>query len=533
MNLSIKPDVFPSQLVEREQWFSKLLDPVRHSALGMFLPVDLTTLRQLSEMVICRPARDLQLLCNLACDVWFTLHHRLHYLASIGHCATTRREGSYRLPTRARYIYYAHVGNYVDMEHSYTDGELLDELRKLAGENGETPSITVMDDEGRFNSGTYQSRFGSWNRAIEEAGLEPNVQKISESELIDEIRRLADVVGGCPQVSDMANLGEFGATTYFRHFGSWSTALESAGFDTQNSCKNVSDGELVRELNRLSAELDKVPSVSDMRRDGGYDPSTYQRRFGSWSRAVQDAGLKFSHDGRWGISRGDLIDELVRLYDDLGRSVRVEDMRNQGRFGTGSYYREFGSWNTALDIADIPLNVPGREATDEDLIDEVRRVGSKAGRVPRYEDLVEYGMYCPDVYRDTFGSWADALDEAGYDPIKPEDYILSGEDHPDWAGGRVPYGPGWNDSKKELVRERDGRVCQDPACGRTEDEHIAKFGIKHHVHHIVKARDFDDSGMRNHPDNLITLCAGKCHAKWEKLSPLRPDGSGGGPGVDL
>lgn len=98
----------------------------------------------------------------------------------------------------------------------------------------------------------------------------------------------------------------------------------------------------------------------------------------------------------------------------------------------------------------------------------------------------------------------------------------AGPNHNRWAGGVENYGAGWNESKREAVLERDGRVCQSPKCGRTEAEHVEKFGCKHAVHHIQKARQFDSPEARNAMENLITLCAYDCHRWWEKMSPLRP-----------
>ena len=100
---------------------------------------------------------------------------------------------------------------------------------------------------------------------------------------------------------------------------------------------------------------------------------------------------------------------------------------------------------------------------------------------------------------------------------------MAGEGNYNWRGGINPfnYGPGWNEEKREQVRKRDGRECQN--CGLSEVEHIEQYGRKHHVHHIQKARSFDDPEKRNHPSNLITLCHSKeCHYLWEQMSPLRP-----------
>ena len=96
-----------------------------------------------------------------------------------------------------------------------------------------------------------------------------------------------------------------------------------------------------------------------------------------------------------------------------------------------------------------------------------------------------------------------------------------GKNNHRWGGGKKPYGPGWNASKRRQVRERDGHRCQD--CGTTQAEHKAEYDQKLHVHHLIKARDIDGPEERNAPENLITLCR-DCHRRWEQLSEagIRP-----------
>lgn len=96
---------------------------------------------------------------------------------------------------------------------------------------------------------------------------------------------------------------------------------------------------------------------------------------------------------------------------------------------------------------------------------------------------------------------------------------LPGEKNPMWdpeATDRIEYGRGWNESKREQVRERDNRECQ--GCGVPESELPRKLS----VHHIRPARAFDDPEERNHPDNLISLCW-SCHGTANSMSPLLPD----------
>ncbi len=75
-----------------------------------------------------------------------------------------------------------------------------------------------------------------------------------------------------------------------------------------------------------------------------------------------------------------------------------------------------------------------------------------------------------------------------------------GEKSWNWQGGKSfePYSPDFNYSLKEMIRERDGRRCQE--CGKPE-------GWRHHaLHHI----DYDKRNCN--PINLITLCL-RCNLK--------------------
>ena len=75
-----------------------------------------------------------------------------------------------------------------------------------------------------------------------------------------------------------------------------------------------------------------------------------------------------------------------------------------------------------------------------------------------------------------------------------------GEQHHAWLGGLSfePYGIEFDNALRELVRERDGYVCQ--LCGRAQGKRALS------VHHI----DYDKNNNVEH--NLISLCK-SCHSK--------------------
>lgn len=95
----------------------------------------------------------------------------------------------------------------------------------------------------------------------------------------------------------------------------------------------------------------------------------------------------------------------------------------------------------------------------------------------------------------------------------------TGEDHPNWEGGPVVYGSGWNDEKKERVRRRAKWRCE--GCGFHNLAHLERFGRRLDVHHITPARQFEDPDQRNAVGNLAALCM-PCHAEAERVAPHYP-----------
>lgn len=97
-----------------------------------------------------------------------------------------------------------------------------------------------------------------------------------------------------------------------------------------------------------------------------------------------------------------------------------------------------------------------------------------------------------------------------------------GPNHHQWAGGRREYGPGWNESKRESVREREGRKCYD--CGISESEHIESVGRKLDVHHVIPPTKTTNPAVHNAKRNLMALCL-DCHRKRERQkndTPTQP-----------
>ena len=179
--------------------------------------------------------------------------------------------------------------------------ELLDEIKRLEDELGRPPSTRDMVETGKYTTSVYFLRFESWNAAVREAGSSPNErimdpedQQIPASELLEELHRVADVVGERPTIEDMLEHGSYSARPYTNRFGSWNMAVEHAGFTpfTGTSEDLSSRVELIDELQRLAHELDRSPTTQHMNEQGGLSTSPFMNLLGSWIDVLRAAEIE-------------------------------------------------------------------------------------------------------------------------------------------------------------------------------------------------------------------------------------------------
>jgi len=156
----------------------------------------------------------------------------------------------------------------------------------------------------------------------------------------------------------MKEQGPHSATTYINRFGSWEDALVAAGLNPDEMSSRVATETLIDAIEELAADLDRAPFARDMNNNGPYHVSTYSRRFGSWSAALEEAGIEPEYeptppDNK--LDRDVLLAELQRLatVHDNDSPPTTTMMTEHGEFSPGTYINRFGSWTSALSEAGL------------------------------------------------------------------------------------------------------------------------------------------------------------------------------------
>jgi len=112
----------------------------------------------------------------------------------------------------------------------YTEGDLIELLREFETKIGRPPRMEDVDkDEKMPNSSTFATHFGTWNKALDAAGLQRLQWKYNDDELLDRFISLHERLGRIPKKTEMENAKTYPAVRSFTsRFGSWEKAVELA-----------------------------------------------------------------------------------------------------------------------------------------------------------------------------------------------------------------------------------------------------------------------------------------------------------------
>lgn len=183
----------------------------------------------------------------------------------------------------------------------YSDYELLDQIKSVGRALRRTPSQAEIVSRGKYPIGAYKRRFGTYNNAVEKAGLIPNTNPSFEiDDIKKDIIRVRDLLGHSPGAKEFnAHTMTVTDTTAIAMAGlKWNELVKECGI-VPRSNRNISDVELKNELIRLKKELGYTPGYHDMEMFGKYAAETYSGRFGTYIKALEHFGFDYTEHNQW------------------------------------------------------------------------------------------------------------------------------------------------------------------------------------------------------------------------------------------
>ncbi len=179
--------------------------------------------------------------------------------------------------------------------------------------------------------------------------LEPDNRGRPDDELLADLRAVAQKVStGSPTRDQYDELGRFSAATLGRRFGSWNKALREAGLATGLE-HSITPDALLADMKRVAGMLGTTAITAvEYDKHGVHSAASAKRRFGDWNKAVKAAGLEPGFNTQ--ISNEDLFENLERVWRHIGRQPRLEEVASPlSKYSAHTYSRRFGGWRKSLE----------------------------------------------------------------------------------------------------------------------------------------------------------------------------------------
>lgn len=184
----------------------------------------------------------------------------------------------------------------------WSNEEMLKRLVEKAKELGHSPSRSDLYGDNTMPSVyAYMRRFGSWNNAIKEAGLEPNYTNYTKrgtwtrDAIIAAIKLTAQEIGCVPKSCDCGEYDRMPAASTVKHvFGSWNNAITEAGLKARRWSRHdkIADSDLLALLRAKAAKMGSTPTRKSVDQDPDMPRAiVYEKRFGRWADTLMAAGL--------------------------------------------------------------------------------------------------------------------------------------------------------------------------------------------------------------------------------------------------
>ena len=118
---------------------------------------------------------------------------------------------------------------YSETQTCISNDDLIADMRNVANLRSEQVLTAAdYDEHGKYHSRTISKRFGTWNKAVEMAGLQIANKFYSENELFENLALVWMRLGKQPSKRDLALIGSpISYKAYERRFGKWSLAVKA------------------------------------------------------------------------------------------------------------------------------------------------------------------------------------------------------------------------------------------------------------------------------------------------------------------
>ncbi|WP_142860650.1 homing endonuclease associated repeat-containing protein [Salinigranum halophilum] len=331
--------------------------------------------------------------------------------------------------------------------NAHVRGDLRTALQALIEESPHPPLSHVVSAELQYSTLSFITVFGSFENALKALGYSADeLPTATKPELLEAFSTVMDQLDEVPTPQQLHRHSRFAAQDFVLVFETWHSVYDEASverpsemfgstsseanesqqpsepvsefeFDSEVESESGTRGteenesgasptraELIEAIQSTNERVSGPLKSSDLNAHSPYSQHQFTTEFGSIEEALEHSGID---------RREQCLDEIGFVIDEIGRFPNQADVGRHARVSGPFINRYFDDWLDALTAFADRQGLSGKTASDELLLGEIERLGSKQADAVMPSQIEQKGVFEPADYVERFGSWPEALNSAG------------------------------------------------------------------------------------------------------------------------
>lgn len=201
------------------------------------------------------------------------------------------------------------------------------------------------------------------------------LEEYSDEALLAELHRVVEALNGQRLTLGRFNsLARVHSTTLRYRFGSWQAALDKAGISEEIAprFRVLSRDQVIQALREFANEY---PNASITRNEFakklGVDAGNIVRRFGNWEKLLAEVGIKPVPLGRR-YTEEECLENILVLWTHYGRQPHFGELKHSpSTVGPKAYILRWGGWRAALSAFVKQVSEPNKSPSDPTTIEPI------------------------------------------------------------------------------------------------------------------------------------------------------------------
>ncbi|MFS8355163.1 homing endonuclease associated repeat-containing protein (plasmid) [Bacillus nitratireducens] len=253
--------------------------------------------------------------------------------------------------------------------------------------------------------------------------------KYTDEELLNILKETSKRLGKSPRTKDVSEYG-----TIISRFESWNKALEKAGLsiNKERSYAHIPNDQLISIVKNWIEKHNKIPNRKEWDElDNVPSPETYRVRFNkTWSEFLEMIGYGKAKKNHYRFKNANITNEEVliqfksEIYNILKKTNKSITTEIYNEYKDPNFLSSHGllarfnkTWSELLILAECPkTRINKYKFSKEELASVIREIAIKVNKTPSLIDLQKEGIAESQIYR-LFKTYQDALIYSNIDVV--------------------------------------------------------------------------------------------------------------------